>query len=118
MGQFHKALQDAVKAKDLNPEWAKVGASKVFADFLAFSTFILGLFYIMVKMSGSNPGCPFCTWAFCHRTTKSSIFDQQIHCQNGMSSGLQCLGRHAMALAAFAELVVKILFYFKAFYRD
>ena len=24
MGQFHKALQDAVKAKDLNPEWAKV----------------------------------------------------------------------------------------------
>ncbi len=24
MGQFHKALQDAVKAKDLNPEWPKV----------------------------------------------------------------------------------------------
>jgi hypothetical protein len=33
MGQFHKALQDAVKAKDLNPEWPKVKLEQIFTIF-------------------------------------------------------------------------------------
>jgi hypothetical protein len=45
MGQFHKALQDAVKAKDLNPEWPKV------TNILTKIKNVIGVRYIDERMA-------------------------------------------------------------------